>query len=136
MRPEKIKVNIFNGDKGTFEPWIQSVEYHLTRTNLIRGDDAVLCQFLITHLKSGSLPEIIISSKRKAQKKEGLSPDSFQLEIATLCSIFKESGNPQHAMIKAGHITWDGQSTTLPTLYAEVLKTYSIISPSAEMMPF
>ncbi len=99
-------------------------------------NDAVQCQFLITHLKSGSLPEFTLSSARKAQKNLGSAPNSFQSEIAALHSIFEELDNPQCAMIKAGHITWDCQSATLLALYAEVLKTYSIILPRAEMTPF
>ncbi len=136
MKLEKTHVALFDGSKGTFEHWIQSVKYHLTQTNLIQGDNAILCQFLITHLRSGSLPEVIITSARKVHRKEGKPPNSFSLEIATLRAIFEESDNPQCAMTKASQITWNGQSDILPALYAEVLKTYSIILPRAEMAPF
>ncbi len=94
-----------------------SIAYHLAETNLIKTDDAVLCQFLITHLKSGSPPEVILSVARKSQKKEGQPPNSFLLEIATLLSIFEEMDDLQHAVIKAGRITWNDHSDTLPALY-------------------
>ncbi len=75
---------LFDGSKGTFEHWIRSVKYHLTQTNLIRSDDATLCQFLITHLKSGSPPEVILTAARKAHNKEGKTPNTFLSGIATL----------------------------------------------------
>ncbi len=95
VHPEKISVSLFDGTRGTFEHWITNVEYHLTQTRLIHSDEATLCQFLITHLRSGTAPEMMISADRKARKISGNPPKTFLLEISTLRKVFKESDDPQ-----------------------------------------
>ncbi len=77
IRPEKIIVPLFDGTKGTFEHWIRNVDYHIDQSQLLNGTDSSLCQFLITHLKPGSAPEMIISSRRKTLKSENKPPNSF-----------------------------------------------------------
>ncbi len=48
VKTEKTYIALFDGTKGTVEHWIESIDYHLTQTNLILSDDVILCQFLIT----------------------------------------------------------------------------------------
>ncbi len=62
---ESIVVPEFAGDKWQFEYWTQQLEFYLTSTRLIYSSDEVLRQYLLSHLKPGSLPTIIISSERK-----------------------------------------------------------------------
>ncbi len=87
VHPEKISVSMFDGSKGTFEHWINSIEYHLKQTKLVNSDEATLCQFLITYLRSGSAPEMMISAARKARKMAGKPPNSFLSEIHALRSF-------------------------------------------------
>ncbi len=135
VRPEKIIVPMFDGTKGTFEHWIRNVEYHVDQSQLLNGTDSSLCQFLITHLKPGSAPEIVISSRRKTLKTENKPPNSFSTEVKILRKTFEESDDPQRAFIKADQITWDGKCDTLPMLFAELSRTYSIATPGYDLMP-
>ncbi len=73
----------------------------MTARDSFRFDPAMFLSQSIEEI----MPEIILSSKRKAWKQWGLPTNLFQSEIATLSGIFEEADNPQCAMIKADQIT-------------------------------
>ncbi len=65
---ELVVVPDFAGDKQQFEYWLQQVQFYLTSTRLIDGSEEVLKHFLLSHLKPGSPPAVIISTERKKKK--------------------------------------------------------------------
>ncbi len=59
-------------------------EYCLNATRLIFDSEEVLKQFLLSHLKPGSPPAVIISSERKSIVKGSQSPMTFSEEMDLL----------------------------------------------------
>ncbi len=74
---ELVVVPDFVGDKRQFEYWLQQMHFYLMLTKLIHGDEKVLKHFLLSHLKPGSPPAIIISSERKRRSKVNMKPMTF-----------------------------------------------------------
>ncbi|MCP3683108.1 MAG: hypothetical protein GY861_10495 [bacterium] len=66
---ELVVVPDFLGDKRQFEHWLQQMHFYLTSTKLIYGNEEISKHFLLTHLKVGSPPFVIISSERKRRSK-------------------------------------------------------------------
>ncbi len=130
---ESVIVPDFSGDKKQFEHWIQQLQFYLTSTRLIHSSDDVLKQFLLSYLKPGSPPAIIISSERKGRSKGSHTPLTFFEEILLLRNIYEEEDKPLRALMRADQITWNGQANLLDKLYADVKFAWQSISPKADL---
>ncbi|MCP3683880.1 MAG: hypothetical protein GY861_14445, partial [bacterium] len=100
---------------------------------MIHSNDEVLRQFLLSHLKPGSPPAIIISSKRKRRVKARQVPKSFAEEMLLLRNTFEEGENAQRALMHTNQIQWNGQAHTLDKLYANIKSVWLTISPEVDL---
>ncbi|MCP3686146.1 MAG: hypothetical protein GY861_26155 [bacterium] len=130
---ELIVVPDFSGDKCQFEHWLQQMHFYLTSTKLIHGDEKVLKHFLLSHLKLGSPPFIIISSERKRRSKVSMKPMTFFEKIILLHKTYEEEENAQKALMKVDQIKWDGHSYTLDKQYADIKFVWIMISPEVDL---
>ncbi len=92
---ELVVVPDFMGDKHQFEHWLQQMQFYLTSTKLIHGDEEVLKHFFLSHLKPGSPPFVIISSERKRRSKVNMKPMTFFEEMILLCKTYEEEENAE-----------------------------------------